>query len=265
MEKNTTKTSGEQQLVFDAHFHIIDPRFPLALNQNYLPDAFTCADYLKRVSRLNVVGGAVVSGSFQGFDQSYLLSALKELGPSFVGITQLPITVSNEEIIRLDAAGVRGVRFNLKRGGSETVENLEALAKRVHEIANWHVELYVDSSELVDLSKALLKLPAVSIDHLGLSKKGFSSLLSLVEKGVKVKATGFGRVDFDVSHALKQIVSINSEALMFGTDLPSTRAKRPFLDEDIQLILNIFDPIQAAKILYSNANAFYRTSKSKAQ
>ena len=36
------------------------------------------------------MGGAVVSGSFQGFDQSYLLDALDQLGPSFVGVTQLP-------------------------------------------------------------------------------------------------------------------------------------------------------------------------------
>jgi hypothetical protein len=49
---------------FDAHFHIIDPRFPLEENQGFLPDAFTCQDYLKRTKKWNVIGGAVVSGSF---------------------------------------------------------------------------------------------------------------------------------------------------------------------------------------------------------
>ena len=41
----------------------------------------------------------------------------------------------------------------------------------------------------------LVSLPAVSIDHLGLSKAGFPTLLRLAEKDVRVKAAGFGRVD----------------------------------------------------------------------
>jgi len=41
---------------------------------------------------------AVVSGSFHGFDQSYLLDALALLGPGFVGVTQLPATVTDDEI-----------------------------------------------------------------------------------------------------------------------------------------------------------------------
>jgi len=98
----------------------------------------------------------------------------------------------------------------------------------------------VDSRELVDLSKILLRLPKVSIDHLGLSKEGFPALLFMIERGVKVKVTGFGRVDFDVPQALKDISKANPEAMMFGTDLPSTRASRPFLDEDVQLILDTF-------------------------
>jgi predicted TIM-barrel fold metal-dependent hydrolase len=30
--------------IFDAHLHIIDPRFPLIPNQGYLPDHFTCRE-----------------------------------------------------------------------------------------------------------------------------------------------------------------------------------------------------------------------------
>ena len=74
-----------EQRIFDAHLHIIDPRFPLVPNKDYLPDPFTVEDYLRRTEALNVAGGAVVSGSFQAFDQSYLLDALDRLGPSFVG------------------------------------------------------------------------------------------------------------------------------------------------------------------------------------
>jgi len=244
--------------VFDSHFHIIDDRFPLVANQGYLPDNFTCADYLERARKLKIAGGAIVSGSFQAFDQTYLVTALEELGPTFVGVTQLPASVPDEEIMRLNGDGVRAVRFNLRRGGSEGVERLDDLARRVHEIAGWHVELYIDSRRLTEVYCILVALPAVSIDHLGLSRAGFDTLLKLVEHGVHVKATGFGRVDFDVMPAMKAIVSINPDALMFGTDLPSTRADRPFRDEDVNVVLDAFDEAIGRKILYENAVAFYR-------
>lgn len=247
--------------VFDSHFHIIDRKFPLVPNNGYLPDDFSCADYLARTSHYNLAGGAVVSGSFQTFDQSYLLDALARLGPGFVGVTQLPVSVSDEKLLELDKAGVRAVRFNLKRGGSEDVRHLDRFARRVHDLAGWHVELYVDSRELDTLFDTLVSLPAVSIDHLGLSREGFGTLLKLVERDVHVKATGFGRVDFDVATALKEIQSANPSALMFGSDLPSTRAPRPYADEDLLLVVDALGVEAARDVLYENAADFYRIEK----
>ncbi len=244
--------------VFDCHFHIVDNRFPLVPNQGYLPGNFSAADYLTRTKGYTLAGGAIVSGSFQGFDQTYLLAALKELGPNFVGVTQLPATVTDSELVRLHAAGIRAVRFNLKRGGSEGVENLDRFARRVHETVGWHTELYVDSKTLPDLHKTLIALPAVSIDHLGLSRAGLPALLSLVDKGVHVKATGFGRVDFDVKPALREIVAINPNALVFGTDLPSTRALQPYSDDDLFLVVETLGEEMARKVFYENALRLYR-------
>ncbi|MBU5635608.1 amidohydrolase family protein [Geomonas sp. Red69] len=248
--------------VFDSHFHIIDRRFPLVENQGFLPDDFTCRDYLQRTAGVNLAGGAIVSGSFQALDQSYLEDALATLGTDFVGVTQLPVGVSDDEVLRLNGLGVRAVRFNIKRGGSEGIEHLDRMARRVHELAGWHVELYVDSRELPGLAPMLVGLPAVSIDHLGLSATGLPALLSLVERGVRVKATGFGRVDFDVAGALRDICRANPNALMFGTDLPSTRAPRPYRDDDLRLILDTLDLDLARKVLCRNAIEFYRPASS---
>lgn len=244
--------------IFDSHFHIIDRRFPLIPNQGYLPDDFSCDDYLARMEGYNLVGGAIVSGSFQAFDQAYLRDALARLGPSFVGVTQLPVAVSDAELLALDEAGVRAVRFNLKRGGSEGVAQLEAMARRVYGVVGWHVELYVDSRELPDLYQTLVSLPAVSIDHLGLSGEGSGVLRRLAERGVRVKATGFGRVDFDVRTALKELYAANPASLMFGTDLPSTRAPRPYSDEDLLLVVETLGEEGARRVLHDNAVAFYR-------
>ena len=247
--------------LFDSHFHIIDRRFPLIPNNGYLPDDLTCSDYRAQVAQYDLRGGAIVSGSFQAFDQSYLLDALHTLGPLFVGVTQLPATVSDQEILDLDSAGVRALRFNLKRGGSEDVRHLDAMARRVHELAGWHAELYVDSRELDGLFDTLVSLPSCSIDHLGLAKEGFGTLLKLAERGVRVKATGFGRVDFDVSSALQQLHDANPQALMFGTDLPSTRAPRPYSDEDFLLVVDTLGDEAARAVFYDNAAWFYRAAR----
>jgi predicted TIM-barrel fold metal-dependent hydrolase len=92
---------------------------------------------------------------------------------------------------------------------------------------------------------------------LGLSKEGFNNLLSLVDKGVRVKATGFGRVELDVAQAIRSIYWANPDALMFGTDLPSTRAKRPYDHSDLELIYNILDEDQAENVLYKTAIKWY--------
>lgn len=243
--------------IFDAHLHIIDPRFPVTPNQGYLPASFTALDYVKSVGNFEVTGGAIVSGSFQGFDQSYLLDALDTLGDRFVGVTQLPADTSDEEILRLHNKGVRAVRFNVARGGSETIAQLDRFARRIHELAGWHAELYVDSQGLGELKQTISQLPAVSIDHLGLSKRGFPELLKLVDQGIKVKATGFGRVDFEPAYAIRSIHKLNPEALLFGTDLPSTRAKRAFQASDVTLIQEALGGQEAEKVLYRNALAWY--------
>jgi predicted TIM-barrel fold metal-dependent hydrolase len=230
-------------------------------NNGFLPAEFTCDDYLDRMKAYRLNGGAIVSGSFQAFDQSYLLDALQKLGAGFVGVTQLPASVSDEELVDLDRAGIRAVRFNLKRGGSEEIQHLDTLARRVYELVGWHVELYVDSKELAELYSTLVALPAVSIDHLGLSKEGFGTLLKLAEQGIRIKATGFGRVDFDVRTALRELYSANPESLMFGTDLPSTRALRLYADDDFTLVVEVLGIEKAVKVFYQNAVEFYRPKK----
>src|SRR5690242_17537585 len=142
-------------MLFDAHLHIVDPRFPLIANQGYLPGPFPVAHYRDRTHHLGVNGGAVVSASFQGFDQTYLAAALKTLGPSFAGVAQVPAEVSDEDVLALAKLGVRAFRVNLVRGGD--LDALDRLAPRVEELAGWHAELYVDARELPAIAPRLPK------------------------------------------------------------------------------------------------------------
>jgi predicted TIM-barrel fold metal-dependent hydrolase len=244
--------------IFDTHFHIIDFNFPVSENQGFMPPSFPVEDYRKRTEGLGIVAGVVVTGSFQNFDTSFMRDALAKFGPSFVGVAQLPADIPDAEILALDAIGVRGVRFNMVRGGSAGIEDLDRVARRVFELARWHVELYADAKDLQAVFDSVAKLPAVSIAHLGLSTEGLPTLLRLVERGMKVKATGFGRIDMDVPAAIKALAAANPDCLMFGSDLPSQRARRPFEPADIDLIRSSIDPSLERKVFYENAAAFYR-------
>lgn len=245
---------------FDSHLHIIDPNYPLIANNGFMPEAFSVKDYHASLAAHHVIGGAVVSGSFQGFDQDYLIAALKALGPNFVGVTQVPHTVSDQTLLKLHEAGVRALRFNLFRGGSESLAHLESMAKRVAALLDWHVELYLDASNLPELSSIIKRLPAVCIDHLGMRQAGFRDLLHLVESHdcFRVKATGFGRVDFDCTTAVKSIYQANPQALIFGTDLPSTRAPRAFQSSDIDSVYDALGESASQQVFVENALTLYK-------
>jgi predicted TIM-barrel fold metal-dependent hydrolase len=236
--------------IFDAHFHIVDPRFPLVANQGFLPEPFTVSDYRERVAELDITGGAVVSGSFQAYDQTYLVDALEQLGPGFVGVANVRLDITDDEVLALYAAGVRAFRINLYRGGDL---DLIELAPRFAELVGWHLEVYLDGRDLPELAPRLKRAPRLVIDHLGMTQAGLPTLLNLVKEGAYVKASGFGRIDHDVPAALRAIADVNPGALLFGSDLPSTRAKRPFQDADLQLVREI----AGARALYANAAAVY--------
>ena len=237
--------------IFDAHFHVIDPRFPLVPNQGFLPEPFTVSDYRSRVAGLDVVGGAVVSGSFQAYDQTYLVDALAQLGPGFVGVANVPSDIGDAEVLALAEAGVRAFRVNLFRGGD--VAQI-ALAPRLYALAGWHLEVYLDARDLPELAPKLALAPRLVIDHLGMTQAGLPALLGLVKNGAYVKASGFGRIDVDPYSALRAIAALNPAAAVFGSDLPGTRAQRPFEAADIELV----GEAAGERALYDNALAHYR-------
>ena len=120
------------QKIFDSHFHIIDPQYPLVENQSFLPDYYTVEEYRRELESmgLELAGGAVVSGSFQGFDQSYFEGTLAKLGKSFVGVTQLNPAADDAEICRLDQIWIKNIRFNLFRGFNSSLQEIEKLEMR---------------------------------------------------------------------------------------------------------------------------------------
>jgi len=122
-----------------------------------------------------------------------------------------------------------------------------------------HAEVYADAATLGPHVDALAALPSgLALDHLGMTQAGLPVTRALAEAGVKVKATGFGRVALDVPAALEALARAAPGCLMAATDLPSTRAARPFAEGDLALIARVLGPELAAVALHHTAAAFYR-------
>ena len=64
-------------------------------------------------------------------------------------------------------------------------------------------------------------------------------------------------MELDPAEAVRRIVDTDPTALMVGTDLPSTRARRPFADDDFTLLRQVFTPAEVDAVFWSNAAQFY--------
>ena len=183
---------------FDSHFHVINDEFPLVASEGYLPPTFNASSYEQLLQRdypdLRVSGGAIVSGSFQMYDQAYLEDALKTLnksesGGGFVGVTQFDpqIPPSVEELHRLDKLGVRAIRMNVNRGVYPDIAMIKDISDYYHsdELGlKWHTEFYIDAKMLLEqtaLMDLFVSLPRISVDHTGLSAEGLEGVLQLLK------------------------------------------------------------------------------------
>ena len=61
----------------------------------------------------------------------------------------------------------------------------------------------------------------------------------------------------DPSVAIREIANVDPTALMFGTDLPSTRADRPFRGSDLELFGEVLGSADLEAVLRDNAEALY--------
>jgi predicted TIM-barrel fold metal-dependent hydrolase len=253
------------QPFFDALLHVFDPRFPLVPNQRFVPQPYSADDYRHQADQLLSAagfrpdGGAIVSPSFHGTSPDALLHALEVLGPRFVGVAQLAPDVPDDEVLRLDIAGVHATRLNLvRRVHVDELAGQLDLARRTRELAGWHLELYVHSTDLADLAERLPPADGLVVDHLGLSTAGLPHLRQLVAAGAHVKATGFSRGDLDVPRVLRALHQANPQALMAGTDLPGIRSPQAISAADLLLLQQVFEGDDLDRVIFRNAVDLYR-------
>ena len=249
----------------DSHAHILGPsaRFAYAPARVYTPPDCLLPDYLKMLATLGVERAVLVQPSVYGTDNTVMLDAMKAAGNRLRGVAVVADGISEAELKRLDAAGVRGVRVNIvdvkdRKPGTLPMDSLKELARRVAPL-DWHMEFLMHADEFPDLDRAFADFPIdIVLGHLGymktdkgLGNAGFQALLRLMKAGrAWVKLTGPSRITAtgglpyaDVMSYAHALLEANPERVIWGTDWPHVIIKTPMPnDGDLADLLSDWIP-----------------------
>jgi len=155
----------------DAHCHVFGPgdQFPYAPERKYTPcDAGKDLLFALR-DRLGFARNVIVQATCHGADNRALVDALQASGGLARGVATVRDSVSEEELQRLHAAGVRGVRFNFVKRLVDPKPDAyyRAIIERIAPLG-WHVVVYFEAADLAERWDFFTSLPTtVVVDHMG--------------------------------------------------------------------------------------------------
>jgi 2-pyrone-4,6-dicarboxylate lactonase len=230
-------------LACDCHAHICGPidRHPYAEQRVYTPADAPLDAYQHMLGTLGLERAVLVQPSVYGTDNAVMLQAMASMGGRCRGVAVVEPDVSDAELSRLHAAGVRGVRVNVvdvaEAKGVIAMAPLARLASRIKR-HGWHVELLMHADEFPDLDRLFADFPVdIVLGHLGymrtdkgLEQPGFQALLRLMRRGrAWVKLTGPYRIStmphrdtIPYAHAL---LDAAPERVVWGSDWPHVMVK----------------------------------------
>jgi len=262
----------------DCHHHIYSSRFRIDPNSTLRPSDASVADYRLLQKRIGTSRNVIVQPSTYGVYNDGLIEALGECGPTARGVAVVNTSVTDEELKRLDAARVRGVRFNLATpGGATTMEMLEPIAKRIAPMG-WHVQFNMSADATLAAKDVLNRLPCqIVFDHLahmpqpaGTGHPAFAVVVDLLQKGkawVKLSGayadTKIGPPTYaDTIPVAQAYVKAAPERCVWGSDWPHpSEQSKPTLPDDAVLfdLLAQWAPDEAVRnrILVDNPAKLY--------
>lgn len=267
-------------LACDCHAHVCGPaaRYPYWPGRVYTPPDCLPADYRRMLAILGVERAVLVQPSVYWTDNRAMLDAMAEGGAAFRGVAVVEQAVSSQEIARLHAAGVRGLRCNIvdivEDKGKLPLDMLRRLADKIAR-HGWHIELLMHCDEFPQMDRAFADFPVpVVLGHLGymrtdkgLEHPGFQALLALMRAGrAWAKLTGPYRISTQpMPHAdtvpfAHALVAAAPQRVVWGTDWPHVMAKGPMPnDGDLCDLLAdwVPDPAERKRVLVDNPAALY--------
>lgn len=228
-------------LACDCHMHVFGPpeQYPPGPGAAYEPREKGLDAYLPLAGELGLQRCVFVQPSAYGTDNRCMLAAMQVFGADRSrGVAVIGEETSWRELEILHAAGVRGVRLNLRSRGGDQADELAAVLPRLADRVapfGWHVQIFASLAVLVRASAALRDCPVpVVLDHMGSARAekgpdqpGMNDLLALVaRRDVWVKLSGAYRVSdrepgfADVLPIMSAFVAANPARMVWGTDWP---------------------------------------------
>ena len=155
----------------DAHCHVFGPaaKFPYAPNRRYTPEDAPKEMLAALHAHLGIDRAVIVQASCHGTDNAAMLDCIASDPKRYRGIAIVNDSFTDKDFDKLDAGGVRGVRFNFVKhlGGAPDMAVFNRVIDRIKG-RGWHVVLHVDAPDIIPLSEMMRKLPLpFVVDHMG--------------------------------------------------------------------------------------------------
>jgi D-galactarolactone isomerase len=224
--------------ICDCHMHTYDPRFKAS--GHVPPRDATMADYRRIREQLGLERVVVVQSTAYGFDNSCTLDAIKQLGANARGVACVNVDVTDADVERLTAAGIRGQRYVMFAGRPVGWDSLPTMAARVAPFG-WNINLQLSGEELSEREATLSNLPCdLVIDHIGRftapadsKTPGVRVMHRLLDAGrcwVKLSAPYHGSKSgpprfADIGALARELVQRWPERLLWATNWPHPSVK----------------------------------------
>lgn len=217
----------------------------------------------------------LVQPSVYGTDHTVMLRALESSAGRHRGVAVIDPSIGENELDRLHAAGVRGVRFNLVSPAGHAGDpgaDLQALAPRLH-ARGWHVQWYVQAQDLVHVAawQARTGLRFV-LDHLaGLGATlaphdaAWTHARALAEAGAWIKLSGWYRLAATAPYSalepsLRRAIALFGPRCVWGSDWPHTSfppGQLPDYRSTLAPLRAVLDDAGQDALLRTQARALY--------
>ena len=222
----------------DSHCHVFGPGavFPYAEDRAYTPPDAPYEGLVNLHRILGVSRAVIVHASCHGSDMTVTLDGIARSNGTMKGVAVVDPGVTDAELARLDAGGIRGVRFNFVKhlGGMPDMAFFQRVLAQV-EALGWHVVLHLDAQDIVPLAPVIssIRIPFV-IDHMGrvkakdgVGQPAFLQLLDLMKNPLAwVKICGSERVSSagapftDAVPFAQALLAAAPDRCLWGTDWP---------------------------------------------
>jgi predicted TIM-barrel fold metal-dependent hydrolase len=267
------------RLACDCHAHVFDvARHPYQPTRAYTPPDNPVERLLALHDTLGIERGVLIQASVHGIDNRAVLDGVAAHPDRLRAVAAVTEAVTDRELERLDAGGVRGIRVNLVDRGGMPFKSLDALAHMADRIRDmkWHIELLVHAESCPDLRRILtgLNVP-VTVGHIGythssagLGHPGYQEFLAMLRDGFGwVKLTGPYRISNrerfpydDVAPFAEAVVAAAPDRVIWGSDWPHVMLTSPMPnDGELLEILTewVPDATLRRRILVENPTRLY--------